>query len=261
MGGLCRAVALAITLGLGTAQAASLADLEKGLALIGREHYSDAYDLLDPLAALDDPEALYRTALLYEENKGRQAQALDEHDRLAEAARRYARASAMGHVDASYRLARLYLRGVGVERDAKAAAGLLRGAALYDHGKAQYEYATLLAAGLGVPRDEFAALTWYLIAAQRNDVSPAEPAAESLCDRLRRKLDLALEYRLGLEQPDRRFKPVYTEPARIDQYALMPQRIRAAMDRAVDFIPEGPAAAKGKPDMPRTRCFTGQPEG
>jgi hypothetical protein len=242
-------------------RAASLRDLEKGIELIGREHYSDAFDLLDPLAALDAGEALYRTALLYEENKGRQAQALDEHERLAEAARRYARASAIGHADASYRLGRLYLRGVGVERDPVAAAGLLRQAALRDHGRAQYEYATLLASGIGVARDEFAALTWYLIAAQRNDVSPAEPAAESLCNRLRRQLDLALESRMRLEQPDQRFRPFYTQPARIDRYALMPRRIQDAMDRAVDFTPEGPAAAKGRPEMPRTRCFTGQPEG
>ncbi|MCC7046133.1 MAG: sel1 repeat family protein [Alphaproteobacteria bacterium] len=264
MGRIVAIVALALGLAAGGAlpgSAATQRDLEKGLELIGREHYTDAMVLLDPLARLEDREALYQTARLFEDNKGQQAQALDEHDRLAEAAQRYTHAAALGHADAAYRLGRIQLRGVGVARDPVAAAAWLRRAALADHGKAQFEFASLLATGIGVAQDEYAALTWYLIAAQRNDVSPAEPAAESLCDRLRRKLDLALEQRLRLERPDQRFQPVYTRPARIDQYALMPQRIRTAMDRAIDFTPEGEAADRGKPDMPDTRCFTGQPEG
>ena len=263
MGKIVAVVVLGLSLVAGidiASHAATSSDLENGIALIGREHYTDAFKLLDPLARLEDREALYQTGKLYEENKGQQAQALDEHDRLAEAASRYGPAARMFHADAAYRLGRLHLRGMGVKRDPIAAARLLRQAALADHGRAQFEFASLLAAGIGVARDEYAALTWYLIAAGRNDVSPAEPAAEAMCDRLREKLDLALEYRLRLERPEQRFKPIYTKPAHVDQYELMPRRIRAAMDRAVDFAPEGPAAERGKPDMPTSRCFSGAPE-
>lgn len=261
-------VATALALGMIAAlpaYAATLSDREQGLALIEREHYTDAFRHLDPLTALDDVVALYRTALLFEENKGQQAQALDEPDRLAEAARRYSRAAELGHVDAAYRLGRLLLRGVGMARDPVAGAALVRHAALYDHGKAQHEFASLLAAGIGVARDEYAALTWYLIAAERNDVSPAELAATAMCDRLRRRLDLALEHRLRLEQPGQRFRPHYAKRVQrggteTDRYEILPHGIRTALDRAAGFTPEGPAANKGKPDMPKDGCFSGLPE-
>lgn len=247
------------------AKAATLADLEQGRALIEREHHTDAHRLLDPLAALDDVEALYRTARLYEENKGQQAQALDEHDRLAEAARRYHRAAERGHVDAAYRLASILLRGVGVARDPVGGAGWMYFAAARDHGKAQYEYATLLASGIGIARDEHAALSWYLIAAERNDVSPAELAATAQCERLRQRLDLALEHRLRLEQPAQRFKPRYLKRVQrgateTERYEILPLGVRTALDQAAGFVPEGPAAEKGKPSMPRDGCFSGLPE-
>jgi len=234
--------------------------IEQGLSQVRSEHYSDAMATLDPMAALDDRDALYQTGRMYEEDQGRQPQALDEHDRLAEAARRYARAAELGHADAAYRLGRITLRGVGVARDPFAAATLLYQAAVADHGKAQYELGSLLAAGTGVQQDEYAALSWYLIAAQRNDVSPAEPAAEALCQRLRRQLDLAAQKRLMLERPGERFRPIYTKSGGEDRFAVMPARIQAAMDVAVDFEPPGREGQRGKPSMPNWRCFTGQPE-
>mgnify|MGYP000889881352 CR=1 FL=1 len=262
--------AMATVLALGAiaaapALAATLADRAQGLSLIEREHYTDAFRHLEPLTALDDVEALYRTARLFEENQGQQAQALDEHDRLAEAARRFHRAAELGHADAAYRLARLLLRGVGVARDPAAGAGWMYHAAMRDHGKAQYEYGSLLAAGTGIARDEYAALTWYLLAAERNDVSPAEQAATAQCERLRRRLDLALEHRQRLEQPGQRFKPRYQKrivrgATETEQYEILPLGIRMALDQAAGYVPEGPAAAKGNPNMPRDGCFSGLPE-
>jgi len=244
--------------GPGTAQ--TLADLADARALIEREHFTDAMTLLEPLARLQEREALYRVGWLYEENKGATPRSLDEHDRLAAAGRYYAGAALLGHADAAFRLGRLHLRGVGLARDPIAAAHWLRQAALHDHGKAQYEFGSLLAGGIGVRQDEYAALTWYLIAAERNDVPPAEMAAQSMCERLRRKLDLALEYRLGRERPGQRFKVYYAQRAGNDRYEILPGAIRTAMDRAVDFTPEGAAADKAKPSMPDWNCFSGRPE-
>ncbi len=259
------AVLAATLLAVAPAGSATLRDLEQGRALVEREHYTDGFRHLDTLVPLGEVEALYATARLFEENKGQQAQALDEHDRLAEAARRYHRAAEQGHIDAAYRLALIMLRGVGVARDPVGAAGWMYFAAARDHGKAQYEYATLLASGTGIARDEYAALSWYLIAAERNDVSPAELAATAQCERLRRRLDLALEHRQRLEQPAQRFKPRYQKRVQrgateTERYEILPLGIRTSLDQAAGFVPEGPAAGKGRPSMPNDGCFSGLPE-
>lgn len=233
--------------------------IEQGLELIDREHYTDAMTVLEPMARLEDREALYQTAKMYELNQGLQAQALDEYDRMVEAALRYQAASRMGHADAAYRLGTLFARGVGVAYDPIAAARLYRQAAVKDHGKAQFEFATMLASGTGVTRDEYAALTWYLIAAERNDIAAAEQAAEALCVRLRRKLDLALELRQRVERPSERFRTRYLKPAPVDQYDILPARIKAAMDRAIDFQPEEGGRVY-QVSMPTWRCFSGTPE-
>jgi tetratricopeptide (TPR) repeat protein len=259
-----------------------------------KEDFTEAMRLYETHVQYDDRESLYETARMFEENKGAQAQALNEFRRLQQAAMRYHRAVDLGHVDASYRYARLLARGMGVERDYVAAAQYYQKAAIRNHGPAQFEYGTMRATGTGTQRDEYAALTWLLIASQRNDVSPAEPAAESLCERLREKLEL--EWRLALAQRSEQElaraqadlaaasgeadkarivaeiakmkedsrdiyqRRHYTQRAPVDGYAVMPMGIGTAMQRAVDFTPEGPAAKKGKPGMPTWRCFSGKTE-
>lgn len=259
-----------------------------------KEDYTEAMRLYDTQVQYDDREALYETARMFEENKGVQAQQLNEFRRLQQAALRYKRASELGHVDAGYRYARLLARGMGVDRDYVAAAQYFQWAAIRDHGPAQYEFGSMRASGTGTTRDEYAGLTWLLIAAQRNDVSPAEPAAEALCMRLREKMEL--EWHLSLVEKterdlakaemdlkaaatdadrlrinaeiakiredarDIRQRRHYTQRVPVDGYAVMPAGIGTAMQRAVDFTPEGPGATKGKPGMPTWRCFSGKAE-
>jgi TPR repeat protein len=259
-----------------------------------KEDYTEAMRLYETQIEFNDREALYETARMFEESKGAQAQQMNDHRRYQQAALRYHRAADLGHADAAYRYARLLAAGKGVDRDYITAAQYFLKAAVRDHGPAQYEYASLRAAGVGAKQDEFAALTWYLIAAQRNDVSPAEPAAEALCLRLRGKMEL--EWRLALAEKaaqdlaaaeaalkaaatdaerarigadiakvkedarDIRERRRYTQGAPVDGYAIMPVAINTAMQRAVDFTPEGPKAKKGKPGLPTWRCFSGKPE-
>ena len=259
-----------------------------------KEDYTEAMRLYETQVPLDDREALYETARMFEESKGAQAQQLNEYRRMQQAALRYRRAAELGHVDAHYRYARILARGMGVDRDYVTAAQYFQKAAIRDHGLAQYEYASMRATGTGTSQDEFAALTWFLIAAQRNDVSPAEPAAEALCVRLREKMDL--EWHLALVQKteqdlakaqadwaaatsdadrvriadaiakikedarDIRQRRYFTQRAPVDGYAVMPVAINTAMQRAVDFTPEGMGAKKGKPGMPTWRCFSGRTE-
>ncbi|MGQ0677172.1 MAG: tetratricopeptide repeat protein [Rhodospirillales bacterium] len=261
---------------------------------IKKEDYTEAMRLYETQIQFDDREALYETARMFEESKGRQAQQANEFRRLQQAALRYRRAADLGHADASYRYARLLARGIGVDQDYVAAAQYYQKAAIHDHGPAQHEYASMRAAGIGARQDEYAALTWYLIAAQRNDVSPAEPAAEALCVRLRDKMELEwrqaltdkmlndlakaeAEFKAAANDEDRarlnaeiakiredardiRQRQRYTQRAPVDGYAVMPAGIGTAMQRAVDFTPEGPGGKKGKPGLPTWRCFSGQPE-
>ena len=235
-------------------------EIEKAREAVKKEDFSEAMRLYETQIQSNDREALYETGKMYEENLGSQARALDEYDRMEQAAKRYAAASQLGHVDATYRYGRLLARGVGVQQDYILAAEMYRRAALWDHGLAQYEYGSMLGSGVGVPQDEYAALTWYTIAAQRNDVSPAEPAAEALCNRLRQQMDLALERRMMQEKPGTRFRAHYMKTAPVDGYEVMPARIWQAMERAVDFTPEGPTAHRKKPGLPTWRCFSGKPE-
>ena len=315
---LAAATALALGLALtaaGDARAGFLKDIEDGFdeAFFGafkservtrekdgareakkKEDYTEAMRLYETQIELNDREALYETARMFEENKGAQAQQMNDYRRFQQAALRYHRAADQGHADAAYRYARMLAAGKGVERDYVAAAQYFLKAAVRDHGPAQYEYGSLRAAGVGAKRDEFAALTWYLIAAQRNDVSPAEPAAEALCVRLRDKMEL--EWRLVLadkeaqelagaeaalkaaatdadrariggdvarikeDARDIQERRRYTQRAPVDGYAVMPVAINTAMQRAVDFTPEGPGAKKGKPGLPTWRCFSGKTE-
>ncbi len=257
-----------------------------------KEDFTEAMRQYDSQVQYDDRESLYETARMFEENKGAQAQGMNEFRRMQQAALRYKRAMELGHVDAGYRYARLLARGMGVDRDYVTAAQYFQWAAIRDHGKAQYEFGTMRATGTGTTQDEYAALTWLLIAAQRNDVSPAEPAAEALCVRLREKMEL--EWHLSLiektgrdltkaemdlkaagtdadrlrisaeiakireDARDIRQRQHYTQRAPVDGYAVMPSSIGTAMQRAVDFTPEGPGAKKGKPGLPTWRCFSGQ---
>lgn len=257
-----------------------------------KEDYTEAMRLYETHVQYDDRESLFETARMYEENKGQQAQQMNEFRRMQQAAMRYRRASELGHVESTYRYGRILARGMGVDRDYVTAAEYFRKAAIWDHGKAQYEYASMRMAGLGATQDEYAALTWFLIASQRNDVSPAEQAAESLCVRLREKMeidwhlslvqkmetDLAkaeAEMKMAATDADRlriadtiakiredardiRQRKYFTQIAPVDGYAVMPTGIQTAMQRAVDFTPEGSKGKKGKPGMPTWRCFSGQ---
>ncbi len=259
-----------------------------------KEDYTEAMRLYETQVSLDDREALYETARMFEENKGVQAQKLNEFRRMQQAALRYRRAAELGHVDATYRYARLLARGVGVDLDYVTAAQYFQKAAISDHGPAQYEYASMRLTGTGTTQDEYAALTWFLIAAERNDVSPADQAAESLCVRLREKMEIEwrlaqiqkVEQDLAKAEADLRIaatdadrarlhdaiakiredardiqqRHYFTQRTPVDGYAIMPVSIQTAMQRAVDFTPDGPKGKKGKPGMPTWRCFSGKTE-
>jgi len=79
----------------------------------------------------------------------------------------YAKASRLGKTKAQLALAKLYLRGQGVDRDFKKAASLFRDAAVRGRDPdAQYALAVMLERGMGLKRNQGEALRWYRRAAK-----------------------------------------------------------------------------------------------
>jgi TPR repeat protein len=74
-----------------------------------------------------------------------------------------------GEPAAQFRLAALFLDGLGVDRDEAKAAGLLQKAAEAGHTEAQLQLALLYGTGRGVPQDYEAAAAWYRRVADKGD--------------------------------------------------------------------------------------------
>lgn len=79
----------------------------------------------------------------------------------------YALEAEDGDMYAQYRLALVYLNGVGVKRDAVRAYDLLSTAAQGGYARAQAAMGALYARGLGVPKDNVRAYAWFSLAEQR----------------------------------------------------------------------------------------------
>ncbi len=76
-----------------------------------------------------------------------------------------------GHAQAQYKLGRMYRAGVGVPRDAAAAAMWTRRAAEQGDPLAQYDLGVMYATGQGVAQDYVQAHLWFDLAAVQQDVA------------------------------------------------------------------------------------------
>ena len=83
------------------------------------------------------------------------------------ALREWAPMAAAGHIDAQYRLGRLYFYGRGVARDDATAADWYRRAALQGHARSQTNLGYLYESGRGVDQDAAEAARWYRMAANQ----------------------------------------------------------------------------------------------
>jgi TPR repeat protein len=95
------------------------------------------------------------------------------------AAEWYAKAAAQGHGDAQHNLGLLYKNGSGVAQDFKAAAAWYAKAAAQGHASALCNLGSLYATGAGVVQDFKAAALCYAKAAAQGD--PDAPAARDTC--------------------------------------------------------------------------------
>lgn len=176
----------------GTAWPQSLA---AGAQAYADQDYKKALAILEPLAAVGNPQAQKILGVMHEHGHGVEANATEAmkwyllaakqgdpevqhqvganyfHGRGVEADQQKAatwwgRAADSGQADAQFDLALLYFRGgAKVAKDSAKAVGLFQLAAEQGHGQAQYSLGVMHAAGRGVEQDYDAALLWFKRAA------------------------------------------------------------------------------------------------
>lgn len=160
-----RIFTLTLLLFLGAAKLAMAGPYDDALAAYRKGEWDKAFELLKPLAALDNSQAAVaqeRLGSLYERGKGT---AQDP----AAAAKWYAKAAGQGDVLAQAHLGRLYRLGSGVPRDAAAAAKWSIKAATQGNALAQANLGHMALAGFGLPADPAAAAGWFKKAADQGD--------------------------------------------------------------------------------------------
>ncbi len=100
----------------------------------------------------EEADAWYRTA--------RNLQKSDESANANEIVELYRRASEKNHYNAMHRLALLYIDGVGVARDERAAVDLVQRIIELDIPSGYYQMGVFLQQGIGVKADQAASLTY-----------------------------------------------------------------------------------------------------
>ncbi|MFO8025027.1 tetratricopeptide repeat protein [Thiohalophilus sp.] len=143
---------------------ASAGPLEEGRQAYEASNYEQARKLWEPLAAKNDPDALFNIGLLYMQGKGVKQDARTAMEWFKQAAQ-------YGSVDAAYNLGMLYADGRGVYPSPKDAIYWWRQAAEVGHAESQYNLGVMLAYGRGTTRQLSEALTWWEAAARQGNAN------------------------------------------------------------------------------------------
>lgn len=158
-----RAAKILLTLSmLAAALGAQAAPLDDALQAFKAGKYSDAAQLLVPLAKSGDPVAQQHLAMLYYHGRG------VKEDELA-AAELWKKSAAQGNVEAMFRLAYAYTFSDKVARSVAdpelEAAKFYYEAANAGHAEAQFNLGMMFLTGKGVVKDRAEALRWIQMAA------------------------------------------------------------------------------------------------
>ena len=87
-----------------------------------------------------------------------------------------------GDADAQYYLGLMYVKGRGVQKDAKTAAAWFRKAAEQGKAEAQFDLGHLYRTGAGVPHDDAKAVFWWTKAADNGDTFAQSSLADMYLD-------------------------------------------------------------------------------
>lgn len=148
---------------LAPALGANVDPLEQARAAIDEQRYSEAVELIVPLARNGDATAQNMLGILYGQGWG-----VDKD--LDKARQWFEQAAAGGSGRAFYNLASMYATGNGVPKDCARAVELLRTPAQAGDPVAQVNLGSLYADGSEcTPQDFDEAIRWYRMAAEQND--------------------------------------------------------------------------------------------
>ncbi len=141
--------------------------LEDGYAAWERKDYATARRLWEPLAAKNDPDALFNLGLLYKNGQG---VARDYKQAMAY----FKQAALYGSVDAAYNLGVMYLGREYGYPSKKDALYWWQQAAEAGHPESQYNLGVMYAYGMGTKADGKQAIEWWTRAARQGNRNAIE---------------------------------------------------------------------------------------
>lgn len=129
-----------------------------------QESFTDAINILLPLAKRNNSSAQFYVALMYDQGHG-----VIKNFKIA--ASWYERAAKQGHIDAQYNLGIAYASGQGVKHSVLRAIRWWKSAALKGSVDAQYNLGMIYTTGKGVKRNALLAARWWAKAADKGDAA------------------------------------------------------------------------------------------
>lgn len=144
-----------------------LSAMESGLAAYYGARYSEALQLLRPLAEAGNARAQFRLAVMYATGKGVEASPQHTREWLTKSAQKIRAAAAQGDAWAQADLGAMYESGWLVKKDYEAAANWYQRAAIQGDIEAQTRLGLLYGQGLGVEQDQSKFKQWLRRAAEQ----------------------------------------------------------------------------------------------
>lgn len=135
-----------------------------GVSAYFQESFTDAINILLPLAKSNNSSAQFYVALMYDQGHG-----VIKNYKIA--AGWYKRAAMQGHIDAQYNLGIAYASGQGVKHSVKRAIHWWKNAALKGSVDAQYNLGMVYTTGNGVQKNAMLAARWWAKAADKGDAA------------------------------------------------------------------------------------------
>ncbi|VAW76468.1 hypothetical protein MNBD_GAMMA12-3669 [hydrothermal vent metagenome] len=129
-----------------------------------QESFTDAINILLPLAKRNNSSAQFYVALMYDQGHG-------VIKNYSIAASWYSRAAKQGHIDAQYNLGIAYASGQGVKHSVKSAIHWWKSAAINGSVDAQYNLGMVYTTGNGIERNAMLAARWWAKAADKGDAA------------------------------------------------------------------------------------------
>lgn len=130
------------------------ADLASGLAAFDSKNFSFAYQLLAPLAANGNAEALWRLGMMQMNGLG-----MVENQMLG--LENFIKAAELGHIFAHHMIGVAYMTGEGVEKDINQAIEWFEKAAKFDLPGSMLALGMLYEDGKQIPKDSKKSQYWY----------------------------------------------------------------------------------------------------